>query len=205
MGLQITCARAKPHSESTWSFFKALSVSNLIFLPSICLVFGLDHSCSALTYGCCLQSLAPWHVLASLFTASSSLRTSLAHHNTLGPNCKIPPKIRLKKNSWNCLIILLSCSSLTNFEYEVNEITGNGNDLNLLKLFWKNAWNHFRWTYSLRIWAITYVCSSLTNFEHSWMKWNDRKRKWFKSAEICWEKFVKPLQVNLFLTGLGHL
>ena len=101
MGLQITCARAKPHSESTWSFFKVLSLSNLIFLPSICLVFG-DHSCSALTYGCCLQSLAPWHVLASLFTASSSLRTSLAHHNTLGPNCKIPPKIRLK-NSWNCI------------------------------------------------------------------------------------------------------
>ena len=41
MGLQITCARAKPHSESTWSFFKVLSVSNLIFLPSICLVFGI--------------------------------------------------------------------------------------------------------------------------------------------------------------------
>ena len=31
MGLQITCARAKPHSESTWSFFKVLSVSKFNF------------------------------------------------------------------------------------------------------------------------------------------------------------------------------
>ena len=73
-------------------------------------LFGFwDHSCSALTYGCCLQSLAPWHVLASLFTASSSLRTSLAHHHTLGLNYIIPPKIRLK-NPWNILIILMSAA-----------------------------------------------------------------------------------------------
>ena len=87
-------------------------INMVLFQSLICFKFNFftfnlfgfwDHSCSALTYGCCLQSLAPWHVLASLFTASSSLRTSLAHHHTLGPNCKIPPKIRLK-NSWNWLI-----------------------------------------------------------------------------------------------------
>ena len=41
IGLQMTCASAKPHSESIWSFFKVLSVSNSNFLPSICLVFGI--------------------------------------------------------------------------------------------------------------------------------------------------------------------
>ena len=45
---------------------------------------------------------------------------------------KIPPKIRLKK-----FVKLFDhthvCSSLTNFEYEVNEMTGKGNYVNLLK------------------------------------------------------------------------
>ena len=157
MGLQITCARAKPHSESTWSFFKVLSVSNLIFLPSICLVFG-DHSCSALTYGCCLQSLAPWHVLASLFTASSSLRTSLAHHNTLGPNWKIPPIIR-QKNSWNCLIILMSAAvwQILNMKWmkwpetEVIWICWN--------LLGKIRETTSAWTYFWRVWAICNHCA----------------------------------------------
>ena len=78
------------------------------------------------------------------------------------------------KNSWNHFrwtyflrAITYVCSSLTNFEYEVKEMTGNGSDLNFLKLAGKNSWNHFEWTYVLQIWAITYVCSSsLTNFEY---------------------------------------
>ena len=32
------------------------------------------------------------------------------------------------------------CNSLTNFEYEVRSMTGNGNYLNLLKTVWKNYW-----------------------------------------------------------------
>ena len=31
-----------------------------------------------------------------------------------------------------------ACNSLTNFEYEVYAMAGNGNYLNLLKLAWKN-------------------------------------------------------------------
>ena len=38
------------------------------------------------------------------------------------------------------------CSSLTNFEYEVNEMTGNRSYVNLLKLGRKNSWNHFKQT-----------------------------------------------------------
>jgi len=30
-----------------------------------------------------------------------------------------------------------ACNSLTNFQYEVHAMTGNGNQVNLLKLGWK--------------------------------------------------------------------
>jgi len=32
-----------------------------------------------------------------------------------------------------------ACNSLTNFQYEVHAMTGNGNQVNLLKLGWKNS------------------------------------------------------------------
>ena len=49
---------------------------------------------------------------------------------TIGPNGKNPLKIR-SKNSWNWLIILIAWNSLTNFEYVVHTMTGNGSYLNL--------------------------------------------------------------------------
>lgn len=65
-------------------------------------------------------------------------------------NCKNPPKIKIWKivkltdynNAYN---------SLTNCEYKVNELIGNGNYVNLLKLAGKNSWNHFSLTYFWRI------------------------------------------------------
>ena len=45
-------------------------------------------------------------------------------------------------------------NSLTNFEYQVDEMTGNGNHVKMLKFAWKNSWNHFRWIYFLRVLAI---------------------------------------------------
>ena len=47
-----------------------------------------------------------------------------------------------------------SYNSLTNFEYQVNEITGNGNFVKMLKFTRKNSWNHFRWIYFWRVLAI---------------------------------------------------
>ena len=116
------------------------------------------------------------------------------------------------KNSWNHFrwtyflrAITYVCSSLTNFEYEVKEMTGNGSDLNFLKLAGKNSWNHFEWTYVLQIWAITYVCSSsLTNCEYEVNEMTGNGND-LNLLKLAWEKFMKPLQVNIFLAGLGHL
>ena len=49
----------------------------------------------------------------------------------------------------------------------------------------------------------TCVCNNLTSFECEVHK--NRKRKWCKSAENCFEKLVKSHQVNLFLAYFTHL
>ena len=60
----------------------------------------------------------------------------------IGPNSKNPPKLRWKKivklTNHTC-----ACNDLTNFEYVVHVMTGNGCYVNLQKLAWKNSWNHF--------------------------------------------------------------
>ena len=63
-------------------------------------------------------------------------------------------------------------NSLTNFEYEVNELTGKGNYVNLLKLAsWeKKSWNHFTLTYFWRIWAIWNHCGQPALFQPDPMK-----------------------------------
>ena len=59
-------------------------------------------------------------------------------------------------------------NNLTNFEYEVNVRTRNGNYGNLQKLAWKKSWNHFRWTYFWRIWAILKpLCWSVTYYNNA--------------------------------------
>ena len=53
-------------------------------------------------------------------------------------NRKKPAKMQFKKfvklTSHTC-----SCNDLTNFEYQVRAMTGNGNCVDLLKLVWKNS------------------------------------------------------------------
>ena len=53
-----------------------------------------------------------------------------------------------------------SCAfnSLTNFEYEVHVITGNGMYVNLLTFARKKSWNHIKWTYFWRVLAIWNPC-----------------------------------------------
>ena len=55
-------------------------------------------------------------------------------YRLVGPNARIPPKIRFKNFR----------KTLTNFEYQVYTMTGNGNHLTLLNLAWENLWNDFR-------------------------------------------------------------
>ena len=58
------------------------------------------------------------------------LKTNIALHAprpTVGPNDKKTPKINMK-NSGNGLVILHAWYSLTSFQYEVDAITGNGNE-----------------------------------------------------------------------------
>ena len=66
-------------------------------------------------------------------------------------------KIRQKliKNSWNWLINQWSYYVLKQFEYEVHTMTGNGSYDYLLKLAWKNLWNHIKWTY---FWLVLDIC-----------------------------------------------
>ena len=103
---------------------------------------------------------------------------------TVGLNRKNPPKMRLK-NSWNWLVlkcvtlkkictncysttvgIFLSvthftytCNSFTNIEYQVHAMTGNGNQVNLLKLVWKNSWNLIKFSYFWRVLTIWNHCA----------------------------------------------
>ena len=81
-------------------------------------------------------------------TVQSQVRTSASiqqhpqqqqpQQATVVPNCKNLPKIKPKK-----LVKLIDhtnvYNSLTNFEYQVNEITGNGNFVKLLKFTRKNS------------------------------------------------------------------
>ena len=56
-----------------------------------------------------------------------------------------------------------ACNSLTNFEYEGHTMTGNGNYVNLLKVSWKNLWNHFGWTYFRRVLVFWNHCEALSS------------------------------------------
>ena len=64
-----------------------------------------------------------------------------------------PPKI-LPKKFVKLIGHCYACNSLTNFYYEAHAITGNGNLVNLMKLAWINSWNHIKWSYFWRVWAI---------------------------------------------------
>ena len=56
----------------------------------------------------------------------------------IGPICKNPPKVRFKTfvKSYD---LNYDCCSLTNVEFEGHSISGKENDLDLLKLDWKNS------------------------------------------------------------------
>ena len=74
------------------------------------------------------------------------------------PSNKNPPKM------WFIIFVKLTgytsyaCNSLTNFKYEAHGMTGNRNQVNLLKFAWKSSWNNIKWTYFWRILAIWNHC-----------------------------------------------
>ena len=79
---------------------------------------------------------------------------------TVGPNWKNPPKMRFKKfvklTDHTC-----ACYDLTNFEFEVHAMTGNGCYVNRL-------WNHIKWTYFWRIFSILKpLCRSVTYYNNA--------------------------------------
>ena len=55
-----------------------------------------------------------------------------------------PAKKLDSKNSWNWWIINCGFNDLTNFECKEHAMTGNGSYVNMLKLTWKNSWNHIK-------------------------------------------------------------
>ena len=59
-----------------------------------------------------------------------------------------------------------ACNSLTNFYLNQSiEITRNRNHAKLLKLAWKNSWNHIKWTYFWRVFSpLKPLCSSLPSW-----------------------------------------
>ena len=52
-----------------------------------------------------------------------------------------------------------ACNDLTNFEYQAQAMTGNGNCMNLLKLVKKNLLNHIKGTYFWWVLAIWNHCA----------------------------------------------
>ena len=77
---------------------------------------------------------------------------------TVGPNCKNLPKIKLiiREIDW----LYLCRQQFDTFWIWVNEMTGNGNCVNLLKLAWNISWNHIKWTNFWRVLAIWNLCAS---------------------------------------------
>ena len=51
------------------------------------------------------------------------------------------------------------CNSFTNIEYQVHAMTGNGNQVNLMKLVWKNSWNLIKFSYFWRVLTIWNHCA----------------------------------------------
>ena len=73
---------------------------------------------------------------------------------------KKSPKINLKK-SGNGLVILHACYSLTSFQYEVDAITGNGNELKSTEIILKTSREiTSSLTYLWQILAIWNLCAA---------------------------------------------
>ena len=64
----------------------------------------------------------------------------------LGPMATTCQKLDLKKIV-KSTYHTYACNNLTNFSYEANTMTGNGNYVIYLKLAWKFLWNYFKQTY----------------------------------------------------------
>ena len=63
-------------------------------------------------------------------------------------------------------------NSLTNFQYEVHAMTGNGNQVNLPKLGWKNSWNHFKWIFLAGFSRLKPLCAMTSSRKKTWICWN---------------------------------
>ena len=59
-------------------------------------------------------------------------------HSRMLPSNKNPPKIGFIKFV-KLTRYTYACNSLTNFKYEAHGMTGNGNQVNLLKFAWKSS------------------------------------------------------------------
>ena len=57
-----------------------------------------------------------------------------------------------------------ACNDLTGFEYVEDAMTVNGSYVNLLKLAWKNSWNHIKWiTFSVSFSCMKPLCAGPWN------------------------------------------
>ena len=112
---------------------------------------------------CFLLALAKTHILGNFIAGWSE------HWNSTFIRTRI--SIEVITGSWNKIKLIITkkivklnyhtnaYNSLTNFEYEVNETTGNGNCENLLNLAWKNLWNRFMWS---EHWNSTFIRTRIT-------------------------------------------
>ena len=88
-------------------------------------------------------------------TLSCSIEVTLGNYT----NNRIPPRSKFKKVV-KSTGYTYACNSLTNFDYEGNSITGNGNQVNFLKLIWKNLGKHIMWIYFCRVFPIWNHCTA---------------------------------------------
>ena len=80
---------------------------------------------------------------------SASSRATLQYSSHSGQIAKTRQKLH-SKNSWNWVVILVSATIWQVLNVKCIK-TGNGNDVNQLKIALKNSWNHIKWTYFWRI------------------------------------------------------
>ena len=99
-----------------------------------------------------------WKVPSCLLPQSAKQSITAYRRATVGPNCKNLPKIKLiiREIDW----LYLCRQQFDTFWIWVNEMFGNGNCGNLLKLAWKISWNHIKWTNFWRVLAIWNLCAS---------------------------------------------
>ena len=124
-----------------------------------------------------------WRNFINNWTPKSVGGPSVTHS---GQIAKTRPKLR-SKNSWNWVVILVSATLWRVLNVKCIK-TGNGNDVNQLKIALKNSWNRIKLTYFWRILPI----------------WNhSASRQWASRTIISWgvlpQAFLEKIARNALL------